>query len=150
VARVVACPTTADGLAELETAAWKDDRRFRLLSVDGGVLSFADLFFNTPSRPASGRPAAAAANYTVCSVGASAGEARVNLRKEHRARNSKTFVMMRSEAPRDRKAVSGPQITSRPQWTCSSRGAHDRAALPFLVLFCQARLALCWRQCKKL
>lgn len=38
-------------MAELETAAWKDDRRFRLLSLDGGVLTFSDLLFHTPSRP---------------------------------------------------------------------------------------------------
>ena len=31
--------------------AWKDDRRFRLLSVDAGVLSFTDLFLHTPSKP---------------------------------------------------------------------------------------------------
>ena len=38
-------------MAELETAAWKDDRRFRLLSLDGRAFSFVDLFFHTPSRP---------------------------------------------------------------------------------------------------
>lgn len=37
-------------LAELEAAAWKDDRRFRLLTVDRGVSSFSDLYFNTPSK----------------------------------------------------------------------------------------------------
>ncbi len=40
----------AGHLAELETAAWKDDRRFRLLMVDGGALSFSDLYLNTPSK----------------------------------------------------------------------------------------------------
>ena len=47
------CPDPAAGgyLAELETAAWKDDRRFRLLAVDRGALSFADLFFHTPDSP---------------------------------------------------------------------------------------------------
>lgn len=37
--------------AELETAAWKDARRFRLLAVDSGHLSFADYYLQTPSRP---------------------------------------------------------------------------------------------------
>lgn len=40
-------------MAELENAAWKDDRRFRIVSVDGGVLSFLDLFMHTPSKPPS-------------------------------------------------------------------------------------------------
>ena len=44
---------SAGHMAELENAAWKDDRRFRLLSVDGGVLSFVDLFMHTPSKPRS-------------------------------------------------------------------------------------------------
>lgn len=38
-------------MAELETAAWKDDRRFRIMAEDGGALSFADLFFHTPNSP---------------------------------------------------------------------------------------------------
>jgi len=37
-------------LAELETAGWKDDRRFRLLAADRGTLSFSDLYFNTPTK----------------------------------------------------------------------------------------------------
>ena len=40
-------------LLEMETAAWKDDRRFRLLTVDNGTFSFTDLMFNTPGKPAS-------------------------------------------------------------------------------------------------
>ena len=40
----------AGHLAELETAGWKDDRRFRLLTVDRGALSFSDLYFNTPTK----------------------------------------------------------------------------------------------------
>jgi hypothetical protein len=47
----------ADGswMAELESGAWKDDRRFRVLAVDGGAVSFADLHFHSrgaPPRPA--------------------------------------------------------------------------------------------------
>ena len=38
-------------LAELESTAWKDDRRFRIMTVDGGAFSFADLHFQTPSKP---------------------------------------------------------------------------------------------------
>lgn len=38
-------------LAELETAAWKDARRFRILAVDNNSLSFADYYLQTPSRP---------------------------------------------------------------------------------------------------
>lgn len=38
---------------ELETAAWKDARRFRLLAVDSGHLSFTDYYLQTPSRPVS-------------------------------------------------------------------------------------------------
>ena len=45
----VCCPTGR--LLELETAAWKDDRRFRLMTVDNGTFSFTDLMFNTPSKP---------------------------------------------------------------------------------------------------
>ena len=41
----------AGRMAELESAAWKDDRRFRIMSVDQGVLSFVDLFMHTPSKP---------------------------------------------------------------------------------------------------
>ncbi|RMZ56666.1 hypothetical protein APUTEX25_002755 [Auxenochlorella protothecoides] len=48
-------------LAELETAAWKDDRRFRLLAVDGGLLSFQDLFFHAPGSPGQPRRPDAAA-----------------------------------------------------------------------------------------
>ncbi len=46
------CITTHAGhLAELENAAWKDDRRFRVLAFDKGAFSFADFFFHTPSKP---------------------------------------------------------------------------------------------------
>ncbi len=38
-------------MAELETSAWKDDRRFRLLALDRGALTFADLFFHAPGTP---------------------------------------------------------------------------------------------------
>ena len=45
---------TGRQLAELETAAWKDDRRFRILTLDNGTTSFADLFFHSPTkRPSS-------------------------------------------------------------------------------------------------
>ena len=47
-------PTSPAGgghLAELETAAWKDDRRFRVLALDAGALSFADYYFHTPGSP---------------------------------------------------------------------------------------------------
>ena len=43
----------AGRMAELENAAWKDDRRFRIMSVDQGVFSFVDLFMHTPSKPRS-------------------------------------------------------------------------------------------------
>ena len=43
----------AGRMAELENAAWKDDRRFRIMSVDQGVFSFLDLFMHTPSKPRS-------------------------------------------------------------------------------------------------
>lgn len=45
-------------LADLESAAWKDDRAFRLLTVHAGVLSFSDLFFSTSgkARPGVARP----------------------------------------------------------------------------------------------
>eukprot|EP00891_Asterochloris_glomerata_P003733 jgi/Astpho2/3733/Aster-04917 len=38
-------------LLELEAAAWKDQRRFRVAAVDQGRLAFADLHLVTPSRP---------------------------------------------------------------------------------------------------
>ena len=65
----------AGHLAELEATAWKDERRFRLLSLDGGDLAFADLSFHTPSRPRPGKAAAepspgTAANFSI--TGASA------------------------------------------------------------------------------
>ena len=44
----------AGHMAELENAAWKDDRRFRVLTFDKGAFSFADFFFHTPSKPKSG------------------------------------------------------------------------------------------------
>jgi len=36
---------------ELETGAWKDDRRFRIAAVDGGAMSFTDLYLHTASSP---------------------------------------------------------------------------------------------------
>lgn len=36
---------------ELETSAWKDERRFRVLAVDSGVVAFADLHFHTATSP---------------------------------------------------------------------------------------------------
>ena len=51
--RTDASNVDAGHMAELENAAWKDDRRFRILSVDKGVLSFVDLFMHTPSKPSS-------------------------------------------------------------------------------------------------
>ena len=41
----------AEHLAELEAAAWKDDRHFRLASLDRGAFSYTDLLLHTPSRP---------------------------------------------------------------------------------------------------
>ena len=38
-------------MAELEAAAWKDDRRFRVLALDGAAFSFADLYFHAPGSP---------------------------------------------------------------------------------------------------
>ena len=68
--------TRAAHLAELETAAWKDDRRFRLLSLDGGDLAFVDLSFHTPSRPRAGPPAepvpGTAANFSITGAAAAA------------------------------------------------------------------------------
>ena len=46
------CLHVTGRLLEMETAAWKDDRRFRLLTVDNGTFSFTDLMFNTPGKPA--------------------------------------------------------------------------------------------------
>ena len=43
-------PCGAGHLLELETAAWKDHRRFRVLAVDQGRLAFVDLYYVTPSR----------------------------------------------------------------------------------------------------
>lgn len=43
-------PLLSGHLAELETAAWKDDRRFRVVTVDGGVTSFIELYFDTPTK----------------------------------------------------------------------------------------------------
>jgi hypothetical protein len=43
----------AGHLAELESTAWKDDRRFRVLVADAGALSFADLYLNTPTKVSS-------------------------------------------------------------------------------------------------
>lgn len=40
----------AGHLAELESTAWKDDRRFRILVADAGALSFSDLYLNTPTK----------------------------------------------------------------------------------------------------
>ena len=37
----------------MESAAWKDDRRFRLMTIDNGTFSFTDLMFNTPGKPPS-------------------------------------------------------------------------------------------------
>ena len=41
----------AGHMAELENAAWKDDRRFRVLTFDKGALAFTDFFFHTPTKP---------------------------------------------------------------------------------------------------
>ena len=61
-------------LAELEAAAWKDDRRFRLITVDRGVTSFSDLYFNTPTKvkrvPPAAVPGRTTDGYSVSSLGA--------------------------------------------------------------------------------
>jgi hypothetical protein len=52
--RIVREVTEKATMSELETGAWKDDRRFRLIIVDRGVLSFVDYYFvtlHTPKRP---------------------------------------------------------------------------------------------------
>ena len=46
-----ACYCHAGIMAELESTAWKDDRRFRIITLDAGTFSFADLHFQTPSKP---------------------------------------------------------------------------------------------------
>lgn len=38
-------------LAELETGAWKDDRRFRIMVLEPSAKAFADLYFVTPTAP---------------------------------------------------------------------------------------------------
>lgn len=44
---------TESYLTELETAAWKDDRRFRIVVIEGDAqcMSFEDLYFNTKTSP---------------------------------------------------------------------------------------------------
>ena len=45
-------------LAELETAAWTDDRRLRIVTADGGVLAFSDVHWQgAPRAPATWRAA---------------------------------------------------------------------------------------------
>ena len=49
-------PSTS--LAELETAAWTDDRRLRIVTADGGVLAFSDVHWKAaPRAPAKWRAA---------------------------------------------------------------------------------------------
>lgn len=36
-------------LAEMESTAWKDERRFRIVVADRGAVSFCDLFFRRRS-----------------------------------------------------------------------------------------------------
>lgn len=38
-------------LAELETSAWLDDRRFRLMCFTNDTMAFSDLYFHTASNP---------------------------------------------------------------------------------------------------
>ena len=38
-------------LAELETSAWLNDRRFRLLCFEDGSAAFLDLYFHTETNP---------------------------------------------------------------------------------------------------
>lgn len=48
-------------LAELETGAWKDDRRFRIASVDNGAFAFIDLYYVSNGTPGRRRRSDAAA-----------------------------------------------------------------------------------------
>ena len=38
-------------LAELESSAWLNDRRFRLMCFTGSSLAFSDLYFHSSSNP---------------------------------------------------------------------------------------------------
>lgn len=58
-------------LAELESTAWKDDRRFRVLVADAGALSFADLYLNTPTKVSLHQPSALEAR-VLCPKGSAA------------------------------------------------------------------------------
>lgn len=51
--RVHSIAETESYLTELETAAWKDDRRFRIVAIDEDAqcMSFEDLYFNTETSP---------------------------------------------------------------------------------------------------
>ncbi|UJR16488.1 hypothetical protein I4U23_003391 [Adineta vaga] len=49
----------SDGLLELELGDWKDNRRFRLITIDAGILSFEDFRFDQPIYAVISNPKAA-------------------------------------------------------------------------------------------
>ncbi|CAF0820817.1 unnamed protein product [Rotaria sordida] len=49
----------SDGLLELELGDWKDNRRFRIVTIDSGILSFEDVNFNQPIYAVISNPKAA-------------------------------------------------------------------------------------------
>ncbi|CAF4268771.1 unnamed protein product [Rotaria socialis] len=49
----------SDGLLELELADWKDHRRFRIITIDSGLLSFEDFHFDQPIYTVISNPKAA-------------------------------------------------------------------------------------------
>ncbi|CAF0907568.1 unnamed protein product [Didymodactylos carnosus] len=49
----------SSGLLELELADWKDHRRFRLVTIDGGILAFTDFQYDKPIYAAITNPKAA-------------------------------------------------------------------------------------------
>ena len=49
--RLHSIPESKVLLTELETSAWKDDRRFRIMAIDSGCLSFSDYYYHTATSP---------------------------------------------------------------------------------------------------
>ncbi|CAF4158500.1 unnamed protein product [Rotaria sp. Silwood2] len=49
----------SDGLLELELGDWKDNRRFRIVTIDSGILSFEDVRFDQPIYTVISNPKAA-------------------------------------------------------------------------------------------
>lgn len=103
-----ACVRPAGNLAELESTAWKDERRFRIVVADRGALAFCELYFRPrpPAIPPTALPDSMRQQQAAAAAATPPG---------------RTFDIVALGEPSRSAAVLGAQLTKWSSDTCAGK-----------------------------